>query len=98
MISSYIGKPIKADFKATLATKGQFALVCVEIDLSKPFDEKFWLNSKECPVEYEGLLHYLLATTVDTTVTPENVAITVFKQTTNIFFNYIAILNLVYEI
>lgn len=38
-----------------LVTKGRFARVCVEIDLTKPLVAKFWLDKRWYSVEYEGL-------------------------------------------
>lgn len=35
-IGNQIGKPIKVDTKTTMATRGKFARVCVEVNLSKP--------------------------------------------------------------
>lgn len=54
-IASAIGKLVKIDVNTCLATRRRFALVCVEIDLTKPLVAKFWLNSQWHAVEYEGL-------------------------------------------
>lgn len=54
-IAFAIGKPIKIDINMRLATRGRFARVCVEIDLTKPLVAKFWLNGHWHRIKYEGL-------------------------------------------
>lgn len=53
--ASSIGTPIKIDVNTRLATRGRFARVCVEIDLTKPLVAKFWLDERWYSVEYEGI-------------------------------------------
>ncbi|GLU01789.1 hypothetical protein SLE2022_190730 [Rubroshorea leprosula] len=59
-LASKIGKPIKVDSTTLLATRGQFARVCVEVDLSQPLPSSVDLDLEDLPqslilVEYEGL-------------------------------------------
>ncbi|GLT81333.1 hypothetical protein SLA2020_527230 [Shorea laevis] len=59
-LGSKIGKPIKVDPTTLLATRGQFARVCVEVDLSQPLPSSVDLDLEDLPqslilVEYEGL-------------------------------------------
>ncbi|GLU21046.1 hypothetical protein SLE2022_372110 [Rubroshorea leprosula] len=59
-LASKIGKPIKVDPTTLLATRGQFARVCVEVDLSQPLPSSVDLDLEDLPqslilVEYEGL-------------------------------------------
>lgn len=53
-IALSIGKPIKIDVNTSLATKGRFARVCVEVDLTKPLVAQFWRDGCWHAVEYEG--------------------------------------------
>ncbi|XP_031127518.1 uncharacterized protein LOC116029609 [Ipomoea triloba] len=50
-----IGRPVKIDTTTSLTTKGKFARVCVELDITKPLLSRFVLNMEEWPVEYEGI-------------------------------------------
>ncbi|XP_019160886.1 PREDICTED: uncharacterized protein LOC109157434 [Ipomoea nil] len=54
-IARKIGRPIKIDSTTSLISKGSFARVCVELDISKPLLSKFTLQEEVWPVEYEGL-------------------------------------------
>ncbi|GLT99258.1 hypothetical protein SLE2022_167060 [Rubroshorea leprosula] len=59
-LGSKIGKPIKVDPTTLLATRGQYARVCVEVDLSQPLPSSVDLDLEDLPqslilVEYEGL-------------------------------------------
>lgn len=54
-IASCIGKPIKIDSNTAFATRGRFARVCVEVDLTKALVGQFWLNNRWHCVEYESL-------------------------------------------
>lgn len=54
-IASSIGKPIKIDINISLTTRGRFARVCIEVDLTKPLTAQFWLDGRWHSVEYEGL-------------------------------------------
>ncbi|MBA0699117.1 hypothetical protein Goari_000782 [Gossypium aridum] len=37
-VGKLVGRPIKLDSNTTYTTRGKFARICIEIDLSKPFD------------------------------------------------------------
>ncbi|GLT60148.1 hypothetical protein SLA2020_329290 [Shorea laevis] len=59
-LGSKIGKPIKVDPTTLLATRGKFARVCIEVDLSQQLPSTVDLDLEELPqslvlVEYEGL-------------------------------------------
>ncbi|GKU93401.1 hypothetical protein SLEP1_g6995 [Rubroshorea leprosula] len=59
-LGSKIGKPIKVDPATLLATRGKFARVCVEVDLSQPLPSSVDLDLEELPqslipIEFEGL-------------------------------------------
>ncbi|GLT49359.1 hypothetical protein SLA2020_229220 [Shorea laevis] len=59
-LGSKIGKPIKVDPTTLLATRGKFARVCIEVDLSQPLPSSVDLDLEELPqslipVEFEGL-------------------------------------------
>lgn len=53
-IASSIGKSIKIYVNTSLVTRGHFARVCVEVDLTKPLIAQFWLDGCWHAVEYEG--------------------------------------------
>ncbi|XP_019155091.1 PREDICTED: uncharacterized protein LOC109151955 [Ipomoea nil] len=53
-IGMQIGRPIRVDTTTSLASKGKFARVCVEVDITKPLVSKFVLDFQEWPIEYEG--------------------------------------------
>lgn len=50
-----IGRPIRIDNTTSLVSKGKFARMCIEVDITKPLVSKFLLNDKEWPIEYEGI-------------------------------------------
>ncbi|GLU09453.1 hypothetical protein SLE2022_263150 [Rubroshorea leprosula] len=59
-LGSKIAKPIKVDPTTLLATRGKFARVCIEVDLSQQLPSSVDLDLEELPqslilVEYEGL-------------------------------------------
>ncbi|CAN0838520.1 hypothetical protein LINGRAHAP2_LOCUS2197 [Linum grandiflorum] len=54
-IASRIGTPIRSDRKAALVTRGKFARLCVEIDLSKPLLPKIGVNGHWQKIVYEGI-------------------------------------------
>ncbi|XP_028060303.1 uncharacterized protein LOC114263918 [Camellia sinensis] len=54
-IAKAISKPLKIDWTTAMATRGKFARVCVEMDLSQPLKPKFILEGKLYSVEYESL-------------------------------------------
>ncbi|XP_029130018.1 uncharacterized protein LOC109812344 isoform X2 [Cajanus cajan] len=53
--ASAVGRPIKIDFNTANVTRGKFARICVEIDLTLPVVGKIWLNNHWYKVEYEAL-------------------------------------------
>nr|GMD33042.1 uncharacterized protein LOC109175269 [Ipomoea batatas] len=50
-----VGRHVKIDTTTSLTTKGNFARICVEVDMSKPLLSRFVLNQEEWPIEYEGI-------------------------------------------
>lgn len=54
-IARKIGEPVKVDSNTSLVTRGHFARVCVELDLTKPLLSKFKLHRRVRRIEYEGL-------------------------------------------
>ncbi|XP_019150525.1 PREDICTED: uncharacterized protein LOC109147318 [Ipomoea nil] len=54
-IGKTIGRPVKIDVTTSLASKGKFARVCVEFDITKPLLSRFVIEGVEWPVEYEGI-------------------------------------------
>lgn len=54
-IGEKIGKPIRIDSATSLISKGNFARLCVEVDITKPLLAKFWLRKKVRTIEYEGI-------------------------------------------
>ncbi|KAL7163813.1 hypothetical protein ACSBR2_039852 [Camellia fascicularis] len=54
-IAKTIGKPLKIDWTTTMATRGKFARICVEMDLTQPLKPKFVLENKCYNIEYESL-------------------------------------------
>ncbi|CAL5396478.1 unnamed protein product [Camellia sinensis] len=54
-IEQTIGKPLKIDWTTSMATRGKFAQICVEMDLTKPLKPKFILEGRYYNIEYESL-------------------------------------------
>ncbi|XP_031124199.1 uncharacterized protein LOC116026910 [Ipomoea triloba] len=54
-IGKQIGRPIKIDDTTSLVSKGKFARVCVEIDVTKPLVAKFNFLQKLWPIKYDGI-------------------------------------------
>lgn len=52
-IAKELGRPHKIDFNIATTTKGMFAWVCIEIDLSKLLISHFKLRKQIYLVEYE---------------------------------------------
>lgn len=50
-----IGKPIRVDDATSLASRGLFARMCIEIDIGKPLLAKFKLRKRIRKIEYEGI-------------------------------------------
>ncbi|KAI7983905.1 hypothetical protein LOK49_LG15G00480 [Camellia lanceoleosa] len=45
-IAKSLGKPLKIDWTTAMATRGKFARICIEMDLSKPLKPKFILEGR----------------------------------------------------
>ncbi|GMP33311.1 hypothetical protein CsSME_00006691 [Camellia sinensis var. sinensis] len=56
-IAKAIGKPLKIDLNIAMSTRGRYARVCVEVDLTKPLISRFAISKYTYIVEYENL-HY----------------------------------------
>ncbi|XP_019168107.1 PREDICTED: uncharacterized protein LOC109163847 [Ipomoea nil] len=54
-IGKVIGRPVKIDLTTGMASKGKFARVCVQLDITKPLLSNFVINGTEWPKEYEGI-------------------------------------------
>ncbi|KAL2923955.1 Uncharacterized protein RDABS01_015446 [Bienertia sinuspersici] len=54
-IGSKSGKVIKINKTTTLAKRGRFTRLCIEINLSKSPLSKFWLKGRIWKIQYEGL-------------------------------------------
>lgn len=54
-IGEKIGTPKKIDDATSLMSRGKFARLCVEVDITKPLLSKFWLKKKVRIIEYEGI-------------------------------------------
>lgn len=54
-LAAAVGRPIKVDQNTLDVRRGQFARICVEIELNKPVIGKVWLRNHWYEVEYEGL-------------------------------------------
>ncbi|XP_019189720.1 PREDICTED: uncharacterized protein LOC109184127 [Ipomoea nil] len=50
-----IGRPIRVDQATSQVSRGRFAHMCVEIDLSKPLISKFRLRRRTRYISYEGI-------------------------------------------
>lgn len=54
-LGSEIGRPIRIDDATSLASRGLYARMCIEIDISKPLQAKFKLRKRVRKIEYEGI-------------------------------------------
>lgn len=54
-IGDKIGRTIKVDGTTILISRGKFARVCVEIDITKPLLSKYTLGEMKWSIEYEGI-------------------------------------------
>lgn len=52
---NHIGKTLKVDTTTLLASRGRFARVCVEVDLTQPLKSSYRFKSITWRVQYEGL-------------------------------------------
>lgn len=50
-----IGEPIRIDSATSLISRGKFARMCIEVDITKPLLAKFWLRRRVRRIEYEGI-------------------------------------------
>ncbi|KAJ8759349.1 hypothetical protein K2173_006869 [Erythroxylum novogranatense] len=56
--ASAVGTPIKVDRQMSMATKGRFARVCVELNLKQPLVSKVFIGGAWRHVKYEGILGF----------------------------------------
>ncbi|CAL1413259.1 unnamed protein product [Linum trigynum] len=56
-IGSLIGNPLRVDRATEEGARGNFARVCVEVDLRKPLLSKYKVEGIEYLIQYEGLDH-----------------------------------------
>ena len=54
-VGEKIGKPIRIDQTTGLVSRGKFARLCVEVDITKPLLSKFKLRRRVRRIEYEGI-------------------------------------------
>ncbi|CAN1138731.1 hypothetical protein LINPERHAP2_LOCUS10865 [Linum perenne] len=54
-IGNYIGRTIRLDLATAEGTRGRYARVCVEVDLTKPLLGKYMIEDRVFKVEYESL-------------------------------------------
>ncbi|CAN0857464.1 hypothetical protein LINGRAHAP2_LOCUS6757 [Linum grandiflorum] len=54
-ITKKVGAPIRIDRQTSLVSRGKFARVCVELDLSRPLIPEVGVDGKWLQVEYEGI-------------------------------------------
>ncbi|CAN1140684.1 hypothetical protein LINPERHAP2_LOCUS12009, partial [Linum perenne] len=55
IIGDMIGKMVRLDHSTLEGSRGKFARICVEVDLSKPLLSKYRLRRRVRRVDYEGL-------------------------------------------
>ncbi|CAN1148631.1 hypothetical protein LINPERHAP2_LOCUS16600 [Linum perenne] len=55
IIGNKIGKTVRLDLTTLGGSRGNFARICVEVDLSKPLLSKYRLRRRVRRIEYEGL-------------------------------------------
>ncbi|XP_031127582.1 uncharacterized protein LOC116029675 [Ipomoea triloba] len=54
-IGNKLGRTVRVDHTMSLVSRGKFARVCVEIDITKPLISRFTLEEKVWQVAYEGM-------------------------------------------
>ncbi|XP_073015397.1 uncharacterized protein [Primulina eburnea] len=54
-IGNKIGRPIRVDQATSMVSRGKFARMCVEVDITKPLLAKFKLRRRVRKIEYEGI-------------------------------------------
>lgn len=50
-----LGKTIRVDDTTLATTRGKFAGVCIEHDLTKPLHSRYQMRGREWQMQYEGL-------------------------------------------
>ncbi|KAI8031372.1 Uncharacterized protein LOK49_LG01G03785 [Camellia lanceoleosa] len=60
-IAKVIGKPLKVDLNTAMSTRGRYARVCVEVDLTKPLVSRFAIGKYLYIIEYEHLHYFCFA-------------------------------------
>ncbi|CAI0380905.1 unnamed protein product [Linum tenue] len=55
VIEKLIGTPIRVDRATELGSRGNYARVCVEVDLTQPLLSQYKVEGKKYPMQYEGL-------------------------------------------
>ncbi|CAN1165511.1 hypothetical protein LINPERPRIM_LOCUS33774 [Linum perenne] len=55
LIGDRIGRTIRIDHTTLIGTRGNYARICVEVDLLKPLLSKYCLHRRVRRIEYEGL-------------------------------------------
>lgn len=50
-----IGRTVKVDRNTLMTSRGKFARVCVEVDLTKPLRAGYKIRGETHPLRYEGL-------------------------------------------
>ncbi|XP_031120209.1 uncharacterized protein LOC116023354 [Ipomoea triloba] len=54
-IGNKLGRTVRIDHTTSLVSRGKFARVCIEIDITKPLISRFTLEEKVWQVAYEGM-------------------------------------------
>lgn len=54
-LGSKIGRIVKVDKTTSLAERGKYARLCIEVDLRKPLLSKYRLRRHIRRIEYEGI-------------------------------------------
>lgn len=54
-VGNKIGRFVRMDEATSITTKGKFARMCVEIDITKPLVPKFRIQKRTRRIEYEGI-------------------------------------------
>ncbi|XP_019186575.1 PREDICTED: uncharacterized protein LOC109181278 [Ipomoea nil] len=54
-LGNKVGRTIRVDQATSLVSRGMFARICVEVDITKPLISKFKYNDKVRSVAYEGI-------------------------------------------
>nr|XP_029144560.1 uncharacterized protein LOC114924350 [Arachis hypogaea] len=54
-IGNLIGRTVKVDDNTAKMSRGKFARLCVEVDLTKPLMGRYMIDGEDFQVEYEGI-------------------------------------------